>query len=365
MNCPNCGQTLDAGAVFCGNCGQAIASVSMPPTPVAPVAFSQPVMQQQPAAIVPDQIQPQVVEPVIGAQITPSVTQPTVMPTQQVLQNPAPAASFSMPSPGFAPPAFATSGSVPAYAMPGQIPTHQKGEVRAIIGLIIAVLALPATLIPILGLALGITGIVLGSLSLHTKKVLGILAMIFGILAVLISLALWGYLISKDQSLKHGTTTTSSNSSSSLSGSLQSVDTPCYSLQMSAALHVATTAGSCAIKAMDGDTAAASTIVYDIESFAEPSLNSTNFNKSIEAAVPTLLSGASSSTRTYTLTDQHGGSFAGEQAYFVTANSNQNTTLSTVSVLHSASNGDNFFTVAVGGTGSVDISGIESSFNWK
>lgn len=128
MNCPNCQQTLEAGAAFCGNCGQRVA-------PAAPLSAASP-------------------------------------------------------------------AGVPAYAL--ATPAQQKGEKQALLAVLFGVAGLAGALfMALLGLVLGITGIVMGTMARSgSKRRLGTVGLILSGLAVLASLAVWVYAIQHDPTLR-------------------------------------------------------------------------------------------------------------------------------------------------------------------
>src|SRR3990167_9411509 len=108
MNCSKCGQPVESGVAFCGNCGNPM------------------------------------------AQAATASTQSATNSTQ------APQASNMSPA-AVAPAAGATQ----------VIP---KTNVKAIVSLVLGILSVPSGLVPILGVTLGITGLVFGILSRKTNK---------------------------------------------------------------------------------------------------------------------------------------------------------------------------------------------------
>ena len=132
MNCTKCGRPLDPGAVFCGNCGQAVS--------------------------------PQAVSPV---------------PAGAPNQNNAPAQNQS-------------NNTSPAYAIPAAI--NKKAETKVIIGLIVGILSVPAALIPIAGFILGIAGLILSTTSYKNyKHAMTIVAVVFSSIGILLSILAFAY----------------------------------------------------------------------------------------------------------------------------------------------------------------------------
>ena len=196
MNCPKCNQPVQEGAEFCGNCGQALTPTTAP----APDATGQQAQMAQVLATPPT------------ANTTPNLT-------------------VAQPATVVAPAAAAVT------AVPGSHP----GETKAIVGLVLACLAIPAAFIPILGLALGITGLVLGTISRqYYKKTLSLLAIIFGGLAIVLSLASWVYAVVHDPSSSNpnsrpaivSNNDQNQSSSNLASDSLQNISTACYSFSV-------------------------------------------------------------------------------------------------------------------------------------
>ncbi|MCA9327268.1 zinc-ribbon domain-containing protein [Candidatus Saccharibacteria bacterium] len=139
MNCTNCGQPLDNGAAFCGNCGQQVAQAAVAP------AAPNPVNQQMPQ---------------------PTAPQPGPMPSQP-------------------------AGGLPAYAIPAQ----QAQTKKPTLSLVFGILSLVLSIIPIFGLITATTAIVLSN---KAKKLapgsgLATAGLVLGIIGIVLSLAAWGY----------------------------------------------------------------------------------------------------------------------------------------------------------------------------
>lgn len=318
MNCTNCGQPLDNGAVYCGNCGQ----------PVAVAASTAPANVQTASPL-------QTVAQPVNPPVAPYAQSPTTPAVPQVVTL-----------------AQANGAAMPAYARPN--PSHQKGEAKAVIGLIISVLALPAALIPIVGLILGVAGLVLGSLSLRIKKVIAILAIVFGIIAIIASLALWVMAfneLSKEDNLSKVT---------------KEIDTPCYTVKVSEDLKVSDQNG-CSFQAMNQDTVATSTVVTGIEASPLENINESNFEETVKKAVPIFIQAASTTERKYTTASERSDAFANKKAYVVNAKSNENTEIEVVFVYNpSAAGGFGIFVASDARlSGKADAMRLAQGFEWK
>lgn len=197
MLCSRCQHPLDEGAAFCGNCGLRIT-----PEP-----------SQIPQAVAPP------VSPVGSA-----VNQPA-----QVL------------SP-LAPPqldAAVASQPLNSYTNP-PVPDHSG---KAITSFVLAVLGLPACLVPIVGIVFGVLAIVFGTLSIRSaRKIFAIIGMSLAVVVLLASLFLW---VRNAQELSKEHQTGTSFGTSSANGKLQSITSPCYTTKIPAGMKVTQTAGSC------------------------------------------------------------------------------------------------------------------------
>lgn len=344
MNCPNCGQPIDPGASFCGNCGQS--TIPVPTTQPQSVTVN-------PQAVMPDQV-PNPLPPTsinayptvpLPAPVGPIPTSPATNSPQVIANQPiTPIVGMPMGSPQ------------PAYALPQQQTAQShRGETKAIIGLVVAVLGIPGSLIPILGLALGVTGLVIGTMSRRIKRGIGTASIVIGIIAILLSLGLWTYAIvnyGNGKKIKQSSVT-------------QDLLTPCYSAKLSTTFHIDNASGSCKLNAYDGATRETSTSVYSINGVNDGTLNESNFEEWAQKSAPDIISAASTQDRKYTLTSQKSGMFAGKQAHIIIAESNQNTQVQMDIILYNAPNGDNIFIVASGGTGKADMPALEKNFSWK
>lgn len=176
MNCSQCGNELDQGAAFCGNCGAQIAAQPAP-------SVSQPPVTQPPVAPQPPQFQQPSPQPAYSAPIIASAAQPQPplppQPVMPIAPQPAAVVAASVAQPQ-------SVNTVPAYAVP-----HGNSSAKPIVGLVIGILAPLLCLIPIVGFVLGIVAIVLGSLSLKLKKGMAIAAIVLGAIGVVLAILLW------------------------------------------------------------------------------------------------------------------------------------------------------------------------------
>jgi len=345
MNCIRCGQPLDPGAAFCGNCGQPVAqAAAQPPAqtpPPMPVAAATPAVQ--PVAVVPAAPQPP------QPPVQPVVAQPvSQIPAQQVSQ---PVAGVTPAQPAAVPQGQPpVAAGVPAYAVS---PPAQPGEVKAIIGLIAGVLAIPGALIPIIGLSLSTVCLVLASLSLRTKRKMAKISFALGCLGVLLSLAGFAYNVQHLSQTRLGSAT-------------QAISTPCYDVKLNTSLHITNTSGSCTTTAYLGDSADTAVQAYLLDGSTEADVTDANFAQISQQAASTIVTTMSDAHRTFQITSENNGTFGGEKAYFINVSTPDGAHGRIALVLHHAPNGNNVFVVyAVNSSGGVDLASIESHLVWK
>lgn len=295
MICPRCREPLDEGAVYCGNCGQKVADNN--PSPQV--------------------LQPQIIHP----------NQP--VPPTTVAPQPA---------------------AVPAYAL---AVAANSGEKKSIIALIIGVIGIPASFIPLAGMALGIGGLVLGTTArVKYKHTLNLLAIIFSSFAIVVSLALWVWSIDHNQKAK----VASFDSSNSQPGGFVSVSTPCFKVQINSGLTNYKPKGC-------NFNSASSTEEYAVVAITNSKINQTNITKAGEIA---LQAGATSTAGK--ISGGHLGTFAGSMAYIANYASTKIATRGLFAfVLHKTTDGENIFIIgrAVIKGNVTSFGSLESSWQWK
>ncbi len=312
MNCPKCSQPIETGAAFCGNCGQSLQGASTP-------------LQS---------------------------------PISQVMNN---QTSSAGPPPNFGvSAAHAGHMAVPAYALATK--SQHRGEMTSLWSIIFGVFGLGgALLIPLLALALGITGVVLGTLTRHTPyRRMSTIGLVVSALAILAGLAGWAYNISQDPAMKEKTAHTPPTNSSIVAD----VSTPCYSMGFPTKLQVKNDPDSCDLQAFDGTSYNDSEHIYKVYANNIKGLDESNLDASAKAAlekdVKTNLPG-------FEITSQGSTSFAGSPAYFARA-SNSVTGVGVIeaAVFHKTSNGYNLFLLLHGSyEENVDLDELEAQWQWQ
>ncbi len=133
MNCPNCDEIVENGAVFCGNCGQPLETHAPDGKPVGPHIA-------------------------------------------QVLHS-------------------QSSKKIPDYAVTKPLQHH--GETKAVLSLLLGVVGIVgAAFLALVGLVLGIAGLVLGTMSRNSvQKRFSTLGIVFSSIAIVASLGAWTYVI--------------------------------------------------------------------------------------------------------------------------------------------------------------------------
>jgi hypothetical protein len=171
MNCPKCGKPVEAGAAFCGNCGQPLqASIQQPQT-----------------------------------------TAPVVTVSNHGEAGPVAPAQY---------PQADTSGD------------EHSSEVRGIIGLILGVIGIPTSIVPIMGIVFAVAGLILGTTSRSKfKHKVSLFAIVFSSIGILTALGVFTYNVIHDPALHHNSATSSSSSSSNNSN-LVAINTLCYSVKI-------------------------------------------------------------------------------------------------------------------------------------
>lgn len=326
MQCPNCHHLIDAGAAFCGNCGQPVAVA-------APVASSPIAAGYANAAIQP---------------AVPLVTNVAAMPAAMA------------PHPG-----------VPAYAAP--TPSHHT---KGILSIVFGSISIVFCLIPLISIVLGITGVILGTLSpKQAGKGIKITGIILSSVGILFGLAAWGIFIAASPEIKQmqaennktsqtqpvasgSTTTTPATAASTLV-----VDNGCYSISLSKSMTVNKSSTGCDAQMYTGGSATNPAEAFTVMSVNEPSITTANFGDIKDAITDEMAQVMPG----YTITAQRSGTFKGSPAFYVDL-SKDGSSLSAeeATVLHTSPQGDNIFIIAHAANGSsTNLSGLEAGWTWK
>ncbi len=247
--------------------------------------------------------------------------------------------------------------SMPPYAIPK---THHKQHWAAM-ALAFGVLAIGGgLLIPILGVAFAMTGIVLATSSYRiTHGWLKPISVLVSVAALIISIGIWVNVA------VHNAKLTTSNSEAGTSGGVAtvSVTTPCYTLSFNTELNVNNSNGSCTLNAYNGTDFQNSSDIFKILASQTNQVGITNFDSFSKQAIE---SDVSKNLAGFNIIKQANSIFGGSPAYYVTAyNSSTNVSVIEETVLHEFSKKDNFFVLVHATNGrTVNLNDIEVSWQW-
>lgn len=220
-----------------------------------------------------------------------------------------------------------------------------------------------ALFVPVMGLALGVAGLMLGTVSrIYLNKSLRIIGLLLSALAVVVSLAAWTYAVRSDPRINPAVTR-AVPADSSLKA-VAELSTPCYSLGFVDELNVSNAAASCDASAFNGRTAAASTNAYKVYASTADIATANDFNNLAKMAVE---KDVHENVPGYKVTNERYTTFAGSPAFVLTASdiAGQVSMVEAV-VLHESLGGKNIFVIVHANTGpAADLQILESQWQWK
>ncbi|MEK7599687.1 MAG: zinc-ribbon domain-containing protein [Patescibacteria group bacterium] len=314
MNCPSCHQDVETGAAFCGNCG-------------APLQIA--------------------------------ASNKTVSEIAHILHNQAEIKNAPH-GPWVAAGAGGLATRLPSYAFTK--PSQHVGETRALLSLLMGTIGIIAAIfMPLIGLCLSITGIIMGTMSRSSaKRGLSTVGIIVSSLAILFSIGAWIY------NYNHAAATQDDHQAvrNSSANFTADVSTPCYSTGFADKLNVKNNSGSCDMIAFNGSTMDDSTNAYKIYANKSQIVNDREFvgiaKQALEKDVKANLPG-------FSIVSQKATQFAGSPAYAVTAyNKDQGVSVIEEAVFHQVKNGESIFVIVHAINGSdPNLNELEGQWQWK
>jgi hypothetical protein len=251
---------------------------------------------------------------------------------------------------------------VPGYALAR--PGLHVNESKALAALILGLAGIVGSIyLALFGLALGIAGLVLGTMSQSgTKRGLSTAGIVASSLAVLASMGVWTYAVKHDPGLQKAPAQSQGITAPAVSAS--SLTTPCYSAGFVDRLNVSNNSGSCDMSAFNGPTIGSSSNAYKV--YADQSSIATpgNFDGLVKPAIEKDIK---ANLPSFTINSEQVTQFAGSPAYAVnSSNKALGVTVVEAAVLHRVGNGDNLFILVHAVNGSnTDLSTIEAQWQWK
>jgi hypothetical protein len=237
-------------------------------------------------------------------------------------------------------------------------------ETHALMSLLCGVTGLAGALFfPFLGLALGLAGIVLGTVSrVYTSKATRLVGLVLSVLAILVGLAAWAHAVRNDPRINPNVARVApADSEAQVSTGLA---TPCYSLSFVDELNISNKMNSCDMNAFNGSTLEASTNAYKIYASTVETGSVNDFTNLAKTAVEKDLA---KTVPDFKIGSERASTFAGSPAFMVAASdSAQQVSVVEAIVYHQVSNGNNAFVIVHANNGaSADLQILESQWQWK
>jgi hypothetical protein len=317
FQCPNCKEPVEAGARFCGNCGQ----------------------------------------PILEAESDEQAKQIGQTLISQVYSNdPEPLAIVDPVRP------LTPSGTLPPYAI--ALPRHHYHWPT--VGIIFGIVGVFSTfVVPVFGVALGLIGLFFATTTpRHIRSRLKIAALIVSSVALLFGTASEIRLIQHNATMSQKAATLNAQPNGSSEVATMSISTPCYAMSFSQVLNVQNPSKSCSFEAYNNSSINTSTDVFKIDGGYSQSLNQQTIDTLGKTAI---VQDISKNLPQFTINSQLGGYFAGDPAYYVEAiDQSANQSVMEAIVYHPAKNGDNFFVLLhAANSQSVNLAQLDNQWKWK
>jgi hypothetical protein len=246
-----------------------------------------------------------------------------------------------------------------------------RAEKRTMVGLLIAVLAIPGALIPALGVAMAVIGLVLATTSRAVpKKLMSNVAICIAGLAILLSAGMFAYRIDQAEKTKKAAEA-SQAAEDEADIAVQAIepivggvlDTPCYKLKVPSLKNVEQDGDSCNLRAYSGADLASSSEFLTIDTAWREGTTDAAF---MEVAKQSATASLADNLKDFTVTSQGPGSFAGSPAYILDAKDDAGSTVRLAMVSHQVTHGENVIVLVHGlEKGQADLSAVEQSWQWK
>ncbi len=243
-----------------------------------------------------------------------------------------------------------------------------KDEVKALLALLFGITGIIGALfMALIGLVLGISGMVMGTMSRSSnKRGLSTAGLVLSSVAILAGLATWTHALKQNTSLNQISPGTPLHRAQSTAPSVLTADlsTPCYSVGFIDKLNVSNSSESCDMQAFNGPEIATSTDAYKIyvnkstiaDADAFTGIAKQALDKDVKDSLPN-----------FSITTERVASFAGSPAYMVNVfNKAQGVAVIEAAVLHKEDNASNvFILVHAINSRTADLNILEAGWQWK
>jgi hypothetical protein len=259
-------------------------------------------------------------------------------------------------------PAATLTAALPAYAIAA--PAKRTGQTTALLSVLLGAAGIAgAVFIAVFGLAFGVAGLVLGTLSRHSpKRALNTGGLVISTISVLAGLGVLVYTVHHDPKLNKITPVREQGPVAVTSAA--NLSTPCYSANIAQEMNISRAADGCDTQLYNGRTFEASSEVYKINASQSRVRTQSGFNTLAKQA---LENDVKTNLKTFTVTGQKETSFAGSPAYIITAvDKANNIAVIEAAVYHQSPTGDNIFILLHGNNGEQsDLQVLEAQWQWK